>query len=142
MRAPDEGFLARMMRPTASSASKVHGKTEVASPPRPKVARRQPSKLGMHPPMHADTVAEAPGAVGEKAVASNLHPAGAESKELFEDKIQQSAQKSLDEPETKGAYGSFETEANVQQKLDDSLEQSPGARSGRSTEATLISDID
>ncbi|MCJ1241190.1 hypothetical protein MMC14_009194 [Varicellaria rhodocarpa] len=32
-KAPDEGFLARMMRPTASSASKVHDKTEQKSPP-------------------------------------------------------------------------------------------------------------
>ena len=31
---PDEGFLARMMRPTASSASKVHEKVETKSPPR------------------------------------------------------------------------------------------------------------
>jgi hypothetical protein len=33
-RAPNEGFLARMMRPTASSASKVHDKIEPKSPPR------------------------------------------------------------------------------------------------------------
>ncbi|MCJ1286009.1 hypothetical protein MMC26_005351 [Xylographa opegraphella] len=31
---PDEGFLARMMRPTASSASKAHEKVEPKSPPR------------------------------------------------------------------------------------------------------------
>ncbi|MCJ1414773.1 hypothetical protein MMC32_001101 [Xylographa parallela] len=31
---PDEGFLARMMRPTASSASKAHEKIEPKSPPR------------------------------------------------------------------------------------------------------------
>jgi hypothetical protein len=36
---PDNSFLARMMRPTASSASKVHEKIEVWSPPRP-TARR------------------------------------------------------------------------------------------------------
>ncbi|KAL4973889.1 hypothetical protein BDW66DRAFT_141139 [Aspergillus desertorum] len=35
----DEGFLARMMRPTASSASKAHEKLDVKSPPRAKVAR-------------------------------------------------------------------------------------------------------
>jgi hypothetical protein len=33
-RVPDEGFLARMMRPTASSASKVYEKVEVKSPSR------------------------------------------------------------------------------------------------------------
>jgi len=33
-KAPDEGFLARMMRPTASSASKMHEKIEPKSPPR------------------------------------------------------------------------------------------------------------
>ena len=45
----DEGFLARMMRPTASSASKTHDKVEVKSPPRPakpaRAPRRVPSKL-------------------------------------------------------------------------------------------------
>ncbi|WEW59672.1 hypothetical protein PRK78_005151 [Emydomyces testavorans] len=33
-RAPDESFLARMMRPTASSANKTHDKVEPKSPPR------------------------------------------------------------------------------------------------------------
>ncbi|KIW96591.1 uncharacterized protein Z519_01982 [Cladophialophora bantiana CBS 173.52] len=33
---PDEGFLARMMRPTASSAQKVHEKVQVHSPPKHK----------------------------------------------------------------------------------------------------------
>lgn len=33
-KAPDEGFLARMMRPTASSSSKAHDKVEAKSPPR------------------------------------------------------------------------------------------------------------
>ncbi|MCJ1471892.1 hypothetical protein MMC13_000533 [Lambiella insularis] len=38
---PEEGFLARMMRPTASSASKAHEKIEPKSPPR----KSQPTKL-------------------------------------------------------------------------------------------------
>lgn len=33
-KAPDEGFLARMMRPTASSASKTHEKVEPKTPPK------------------------------------------------------------------------------------------------------------
>ena len=33
-RSPDDSFLARMMRPTASSASKMHDKTDIKSPPR------------------------------------------------------------------------------------------------------------
>ncbi|MCJ1366369.1 hypothetical protein MMC16_005497 [Acarospora aff. strigata] len=33
-KAPDDGFLARMMRPTASSASKTHEKVEPKTPPR------------------------------------------------------------------------------------------------------------
>lgn len=41
----DEGFLARMMRPTASSASKMHDKIEVKSPPRPSKAARDPKKV-------------------------------------------------------------------------------------------------
>ncbi|KAG9785657.1 hypothetical protein KCU88_g2406, partial [Aureobasidium melanogenum] len=41
---PDEGFLARMMRPTASSAQKVHEKVQINSPPRPKVAPSHKSK--------------------------------------------------------------------------------------------------
>lgn len=43
----DDSFLARMMRPTASSASKVHDKTEVKSPPKrtPSVIRpKAPAK--------------------------------------------------------------------------------------------------
>jgi hypothetical protein len=42
---PDDGFLARMMRPTASSASKVHDKTDVKSPPKrtPSVVRAKSS---------------------------------------------------------------------------------------------------
>ncbi|OAL29435.1 hypothetical protein AYO20_09172 [Fonsecaea nubica] len=45
---PDEGFLARMMRPTASSAQKVHEKVQVSSPPKHKAVAptkaRQPVK--------------------------------------------------------------------------------------------------
>jgi hypothetical protein len=33
-RTPDDSFLARMMRPTASTASKAHEKVQVSSPPR------------------------------------------------------------------------------------------------------------
>ena len=42
---PDDGFLARMMRPTASSASKAQDKTEVKSPPKrtPSVVRSKTS---------------------------------------------------------------------------------------------------
>jgi hypothetical protein len=44
-RGSDDGFLARMMRPTASSASKVHDKTDVKSPPKrtPSVVRAKSS---------------------------------------------------------------------------------------------------
>ncbi|KEF53761.1 uncharacterized protein A1O9_10162 [Exophiala aquamarina CBS 119918] len=35
---PDEGFLARMMRPTTSSAQKTHDKVQVNSPPRPRTS--------------------------------------------------------------------------------------------------------
>lgn len=47
----NEGFLARMMRPTASSASKVHDKIEVKSPPRPSksVPKRVTSKAELRP---------------------------------------------------------------------------------------------
>lgn len=40
-KAPDEGFLARMMRPTASSASKTHEKVEPKTPPK-KIAASKP----------------------------------------------------------------------------------------------------
>ncbi|KAL2421224.1 hypothetical protein ABEF95_006691 [Exophiala dermatitidis] len=53
---PDEGFLARMMRPTASSAQKVHEKVQINSPPRPKVApSHKPKEAAKHkapPKMH------------------------------------------------------------------------------------------
>ncbi|KAN0078583.1 hypothetical protein V8E54_005096 [Elaphomyces granulatus] len=43
-RTPDESFLARMMRPTASSASKMHEKVEPRSPPKPVKVLRPPNK--------------------------------------------------------------------------------------------------
>jgi hypothetical protein len=49
-RTPDDGFLARMMRPTASSASKVLGRVEpAAAPVMPRVSvapKKGPTKLG------------------------------------------------------------------------------------------------
>ncbi|KAK4942208.1 hypothetical protein LTR10_017965 [Elasticomyces elasticus] len=60
---PDEGFLARMMRPTTSSAQKVHDKVQVNSPPRarahsatkPKEASKTkaPPKMHLQPPKDA-----------------------------------------------------------------------------------------
>ncbi|EXJ78992.1 hypothetical protein A1O3_08493 [Capronia epimyces CBS 606.96] len=53
---PDDGFLARMMRPTASSARKVHEKIQTNSPPRPKAAAsHKPKDAAKHqtpPKMH------------------------------------------------------------------------------------------
>ncbi|KAE8150513.1 hypothetical protein BDV25DRAFT_110328 [Aspergillus avenaceus] len=43
-KAVDEGFLARMMRPTASSASKAHEKVDVKSPPRSTRTARPPTR--------------------------------------------------------------------------------------------------
>ncbi|MCJ1353615.1 MAG: hypothetical protein MMC33_003602 [Icmadophila ericetorum] len=43
----DESFLARMMRPTASSASKIHEKVETKSPPR-KLAAHKPKRKSEH----------------------------------------------------------------------------------------------
>ncbi|KAI1614430.1 hypothetical protein EDD36DRAFT_226681 [Exophiala viscosa] len=60
---PDEGFLARMMRPTTSSAQKMHDKVPVISPPRqrahsaskPKEASKvkPPPKMHLEPPKDA-----------------------------------------------------------------------------------------
>ncbi|KAK2810677.1 hypothetical protein FQN50_002718 [Emmonsiellopsis sp. PD_5] len=53
-RPADESFLARMMRPTASSASKVHEKLEIKSPPRgsgsrpPKARRKSGESASSH----------------------------------------------------------------------------------------------
>ncbi|KIX93336.1 uncharacterized protein Z520_10979 [Fonsecaea multimorphosa CBS 102226] len=56
---PDESFLARMMRPTASSAQKVHEKVHVSSPPKHKSVApnkvRQPSKEKTQPQTHVET---------------------------------------------------------------------------------------
>jgi len=41
---PDEGFLARMMRPTTSSAQKTHEKIQVNSPPRPRTSTSHRAK--------------------------------------------------------------------------------------------------
>jgi len=45
----DDGFLARMMRPTTSSAQKVHEKVQVNSPPRQKVASSDKPKGATKP---------------------------------------------------------------------------------------------
>ncbi|KAF2867190.1 hypothetical protein BDV95DRAFT_582791 [Massariosphaeria phaeospora] len=70
--APDEGFLARMMRPTASSASKTHDKP--ASPPRKGASVKASSK----PQSHDGAMAKGKKKVEEaaskiKAVVSNGH---------------------------------------------------------------------
>ncbi|KIW72617.1 hypothetical protein PV04_00800 [Phialophora macrospora] len=57
---PDEGFLARMMRPTASSAQKVHDKLQPISPPKAKGKTMAPpkakstAKQEQPPKMHLD----------------------------------------------------------------------------------------
>ncbi|KAK2767625.1 hypothetical protein FQN54_003783 [Arachnomyces sp. PD_36] len=69
-RSPDEGFLARMMRPTASSASKTHEKVEPKTPP--KVARpprKITSRASDRPPTETlveEKVVEPP-AISDKA---------------------------------------------------------------------------
>jgi hypothetical protein len=54
---PDDGFLARMMRPTTSSSQKTHDKVQINSPPRTKTASSHKSKEHHHkappPKMHA-----------------------------------------------------------------------------------------
>ncbi|KAK2735640.1 hypothetical protein FQN55_002149 [Onygenales sp. PD_40] len=64
-RPADESFLARMMRPTASSASKVHEKLEIKSPPRgsgsrpPKARRKSGESASSHgstPPSSAKKI--------------------------------------------------------------------------------------
>ena len=67
-KAPDEGFLARMMRPTASSASKVHDKTDQKSSPPRKGPTGKPKRKSdgtdvvklkdSEPPMPAESQAE------------------------------------------------------------------------------------
>lgn len=58
---PDEGFLARMMRPTASSAQKVHEKVQVNSPPRKMPSNtkdKQPTKQKPPPKMQPEVLGE------------------------------------------------------------------------------------
>ncbi|EEH20559.2 hypothetical protein PABG_02790 [Paracoccidioides brasiliensis Pb03] len=59
-RPADESFLARMMRPTASSASKMHEKIEIKSPPRgsvpPKPRRKSGDSASSHTSMTAACV--------------------------------------------------------------------------------------
>ncbi|ETI28792.1 hypothetical protein G647_01243 [Cladophialophora carrionii CBS 160.54] len=64
---PDEGFLARMMRPTASSAQKAHDKVQPTSPPKtrgktmlppktkPTTKQEQPPKMHLDTPKEPDT---------------------------------------------------------------------------------------
>ena len=69
---PDDGFLARMMRPTASSASKVSGKAETkTTPPRKSTGARRRSSAATEKRKGRmeETVAEPMNGVNEDAVA-------------------------------------------------------------------------
>ncbi|EDN11331.1 hypothetical protein I7I51_02971 [Histoplasma capsulatum] len=72
VRAPDESFLARMMRPTASSASKMHEKVEIKSPPRgsgpPKVRRKSGESASSH--VSANAPAKTPPSSKKKILAN------------------------------------------------------------------------
>lgn len=73
---PDDGFLARMMRPTQSSAQKTHEKTHISSPPRakPAAAKTKPaSKANLTGHSHHDHVDPA----GDYAVKTPISPAKA-----------------------------------------------------------------
>lgn len=76
----DEGFLARMMRPTASSASKAHEKVEVKSPPRSSRVTRAPVR-----PVASKTEAHKSRPTKEKSVArkpqENPQPVSTEKEE-------------------------------------------------------------
>ncbi|PIG84288.1 mucin-7 precursor [Aspergillus arachidicola] len=76
----DEGFLARMMRPTASSASKAHEKVEVKSPPRSSRVTRAPVR-----PVASKTEVHKSRPTKEKSVArkpqENSQPVSTEKEE-------------------------------------------------------------
>ncbi|OAX79615.1 hypothetical protein ACJ72_06061 [Emergomyces africanus] len=71
-RPADESFLARMMRPTASSASKMHEKIEIKSPSRgsgpPKVRRKSGESASSHASMSASLTASTPPSLKKKGV--------------------------------------------------------------------------
>ncbi|KAF2102492.1 hypothetical protein NA57DRAFT_52065 [Rhizodiscina lignyota] len=106
--APDESFLARMMRPTASSASKVRSRDEV--PPVPKVKISPAKKVGARSP-HAERkkemedVAEAVDHVKDEEdvpieevdetveeAAHDIEPAAAEPEHVVEDHPEDAAE--------------------------------------------------
>ncbi|KAH0364976.1 hypothetical protein KCU65_g6451, partial [Aureobasidium melanogenum] len=84
---PDDSFLARMMRPTASSASKVHDKTEVKNPPkrtpsviRPKAPAKPKTTKAEKPKSSSpgEKVEQAAGALTPQAVSDDQEHGNAE----------------------------------------------------------------
>lgn len=79
----DEGFLARMMRPTASSASKTHEKIETKSPPRktgagPKPKHKSEAKIeNKENGSPVEASAKSIGDTGEKVEARSQDPQAA-----------------------------------------------------------------
>ncbi|KIX00176.1 uncharacterized protein Z518_10314 [Rhinocladiella mackenziei CBS 650.93] len=75
---PDEGFLARMMRPTASSAQKVHDKLQINSPPKPRPASanqiKHIVKQKAPPKMHLEASAETGGENTENGEEQSILP--------------------------------------------------------------------
>ncbi|KIW17764.1 hypothetical protein PV08_04959 [Exophiala spinifera] len=74
----DDGFLARMMRPTASSAQKVHDKVQVNSPPRSKAASSHKHKDASKqkiptPKMHREVAEHGAGETKDDAPVEEEH---------------------------------------------------------------------
>ena len=109
---PDDGFLARMMRPTQSSAQKTHDKVQVQvhSPPRNKPAaalKAKPSRPSLNQHAHHDHVDEkgdyAPKTPVSPAEARRVEPAGgaaAEEKEEAPTDIPEPVHKEIHQPAT------------------------------------------
>lgn len=87
----DEGFLARMMRPTTSSAQKTHDKIQVNSPPRPRTSTshrpREESAAKKPPPKMQQLKSQAPVTLSTQSDAKNADPV-----EVVEDEILETSQ--------------------------------------------------
>ncbi|KAF4272398.1 hypothetical protein KXV70_005580 [Aspergillus fumigatus] len=133
----DDSFLARMMRPTASSASKVHDKVEIKSPPRTAKPARAPrtvaSKTDLRTARPPTEKTESEKNKGDKALlASSVAPGS--KKEL---QAAQALGGASEEQEVKAVANNYdEAPKQVSEDVEKPVEEPPAATADIGKEST------
>ncbi|RMJ21063.1 hypothetical protein PHISP_08070, partial [Aspergillus sp. HF37] len=132
----DEGFLARMMRPTASSASKAHDKVEAKSPPGPSKTARAPTKAAPKTekrPVHAKEKGTSEKAHKEKPQPEAKDQAG--PKEPKDAQSVKSANEEVRDPSADSPKMSEEPEGPIGKTTEGSIKQLSAEKSEPVVEA-------